>query len=894
MRPKIGPSAGLPARWSWPCLLNLVLTLSLALPQAGCGYFRDPQHADAGTASTDSAADPTTTREIPDLEDNVARTVNAVPGQPVVFSIRASGVGLSFQWLRDDVPIPGATDSSFTLLIVTPADDGAVFTVRVRNAQGATTSQPFTLHVATAAVAPSILTPPADLSTEAGQPAVFAVIAEGTPPFSYQWLRNNEVIPGAQTERYTIPVSSSDDDGARFSVRVGNVSGVLVTSAAATLSVRPQPGLYLVAGSAGGRGRLAGIGTSARFAEPVGLARDPAGNVYVADEANHTIFRIAPNLRVSIVAGRGEAGQDDGPAATATFNMPSGVVVDSHGNLFVVDSGSATVRRITPAGVVSTFAGVAGDSAWTDGPAGTGRLYTPKALTIDPDDNLYVAGIGGVRRIDPAGTISSVAGSAATGDQDGVGAAASFDYLRGIARAADGTLFVSDYGADSIRRISPTGDVTTVAGSSWNSGAVDGVGAGARFSQPQGIALDSSGNLFVADTNNQTVRRVSPEGNVTTVAGMAGVTGPDDGPAHAASFRAPSGLLIDPTGQLLITEVGNSQIRRLDALGTVTTLAGQALRSGYQDAHGDLARFSYPFGVAVTPTGGIVVADLQNAVLRLITRLGDVSTLAGLQGAPGMADGPAAAARFMAPFRATADTAGNIYIADMVACTIRRLGLDGQVTTVAGQAGDCRTVDGPLTDARLGQVVDVAVDPAGNVSFLERAHVIRRISTAGQVSTLAGAFNTAGYRDGPGSTALFNAPISLAALPDGDLLVADASNMVIRRVSPAGEVSTVAGQAGHGAIRDGLGTAAAFMLPTAVRVGSHGVAYVADQATLRRITPAGEVSTIAGAGDGQMGVGLGPLPGHLPSVTYGLAIDPRDERVVYLSAPDFVLRAVLP
>lgn len=338
-----------------------------------------------------------------------------------------------------------------------------------------------------------------------------------------------------------------------------------------------------IAGVAGLSGTNDGINSDARFYRPAGLALDQAGNIYVADQLNHTIRKIAPagtNWIVSTLAGlAGTLGSADGTNDQTRFNHPSGLAVDTAGNLFVTDNYNQTVRKLTPVGtncVVSTVAGLAGVKGSADGTNSDARFNAPRAIAVDNDDGLYVTDELNytVRGVKPARTnwvASTLAGSAGNiygGFVDGTNGDAEFNVLFGITRHSGGNLYVADFGNNAIRRIAPVGPdwvTTTVSGFSGNRGATDGPASTAMFNGPNGITVDASETMYVADQYNHTIRKVAPTNSswvVSTVAGLALQTGTNDGTSTSARFNWPWGIVVDQAGNLFVADSMNNTIRK--------------------------------------------------------------------------------------------------------------------------------------------------------------------------------------------------------------------------------------------------------------------------------------------------------------------------------------------
>lgn len=291
---------------------------------------------------------------------------------------------------------------------------------------------------------------------------------------------------------------------------------------------------------------------------------------------------------------------------------------------------------------------IAGDpctvcTATIDGTGSAARFNNPAGVAADGAGNLYVAekGSSTIRKVTPQGVATTVAGSAGQhGSLDASGSIARLDTPTRIKADRDGNLYVTDLGNKTIRKITPAGVVTTLAGSPGVCGSADGSGALAQFCDPQGIALDRSGNLFVTDTGNHTVRKIDPAGRVTTVAGSAGVCGSADGRGNAAQFCQPQDIAVDRWGTLYVADTANSTVRKITLDGVVTTLAGRAKECGTADGEGTAARLCQADGIAIDDEGDLFVADSGSATIRRITRRGTVSTVAGVAGQDRVVLGP--------------------------------------------------------------------------------------------------------------------------------------------------------------------------------------------------------------------------------------------------------------
>jgi sugar lactone lactonase YvrE len=319
-----------------------------------------------------------------------------------------------------------------------------------------------------------------------------------------------------------------------------------------------------------------------KFSGPYGVACDSANNVYVTDMRNHLVRKITPEGVVTTLAGSGTAGWQDGVGRSAMFSQPSGIAVAGDGTVYVSDYGTSRIRKITPSGNVTTLAG-SGKNQRADGQGTDASFSKPTGLAIGPDGNLYVADTVNcaVRRITPSGYVTTLVGGKKKGYQDGTGADALLADPTGITVDSGNVIYVSEIGNNRIRRIAPSGEVTTLAGDGYGgnhpgSGHFsDGSGEGATFDAPLGMAVDAAGNMYVADTYNQRIRRLSPSGAATTLAGSK-TSGAADGTGGAATFFRPSGVAVDKGGNVFVADQYNNRIRKITQAGVVTTFAGSA------------------------------------------------------------------------------------------------------------------------------------------------------------------------------------------------------------------------------------------------------------------------------------------------------------------------------
>ena len=610
-----------------------------------------------------------------------------------------------------------------------------------------------------------------------------------------------------------------------------------------------------------------GPATNAPLGELRGIAVDAAGNLFATDASNQIVVKVSPTGIVTVVAGNGTSGSsgDGGPATSAQLNRPWGVAVDAAGNVYVAEDWGSRMRRVSNSGVITTVAGTGGAGFSGDGgPAVGATLKNPAGVAVDSVGNLYIADYTNqrIRRISPDGTITTVVGNGTAGYSGDGGPAtlASLNSPIGIAVDTAGSLYIADTSNNRIRKIPRGGVITTVAGNGTCGFSGDlGPAVSASLCYPTSVAADAAGNLYIADHSNRRVRRVSPTGIITTVAGngTAAFSG-DGGVAVNASFYWPHGVAIDTTGNVHVTDAVNRRIRKFTPGGTIATVAGNGLYKAPND--GVLATSSFlnqPRDVVVDGAGNMYIVDGYNERVRKVGPAGIISTVAG-NGVRGFSGdgGPATAASLgFAPYGSVAlDSGGNLYISDSDSHRIRKVTPSGIISTVAGNGAAGFSGDGgPATQASLNWPWRVALDATGNLYVADRSNSrIRRISPTGIITTVAG--NGIGGFSGDGGAATsgsLNNPTGLAADFAGNLYVAEKEGNRIRRVSSGGVISTVAGDgtcrfSGDG----GLAAAATLCGPHGVAVDRAGNLLIADTQNhrVRKVDSVGIITTVAGTG----------------------------------------------
>ncbi|MFM2075102.1 MAG: hypothetical protein RJB34_1407 [Pseudomonadota bacterium] len=353
----------------------------------------------------------------------------------------------------------------------------------------------------------------------------------------------------------------------------------------------------------------------------VTVTTQPTGQTCTVTNGSGTVSTSnITNVGVSCKSGNGgnvttlagsSSGYADGQSTAAKFNAPSGVAVDSVGNVYVADTSNHMIRKIDSSGNVTTLAG--SSNGYADGQGTAAKFNRPFGVAVDSAGNVYVADTSNhkIRKIDSSGNVTTLAGSS-NSYADGQGTAAKFSYPYGVTVDSAGNVYVADSSNNKIRKIDSSGNVTTLAGSS--NGYADGQGTAVMFSYPSGVAVDSAGNVYVADSSNNKIRKIDSSGNVTTLAGSSFGYADDQG--TAAKFDSPAGVAVDSTGNVYVSDYYNHKIRKIDSSGKVTTLAGSS--SGYADGLGMTAKFLYPYGVAADSAGNVYVADRNNNRIRVI------------------------------------------------------------------------------------------------------------------------------------------------------------------------------------------------------------------------------------------------------------------------------------
>ncbi len=845
---------------------------------------------------------------------------------------------------------------------------------------------------------PVIISQPVSQATPPGGSASFNVAVAGTGPFTYQWQFNgvslqttNTISTVAGTGNYTF----TGDGGVATSAGLENPYGV-ACDAAGNLYVADYADNHVrrvdttgIITTVAGNGSITysgdgGAATNAGISKPSGLAVDTAGNLFITDY-NNRIRKVGTNGNITTVAGGG-AGGDGGLATSASLSNPTGVAVDAAGNLYIADKGNNRIRKVDASGIITTFAGtnVAG-FAGDGGSATNARLSSPASVALDASGNLYIADTGNnrVRKVNPTGVITTVAGTNVSGFTGDGGAAtnARLSGVSGVAVDAAGDLFILDSSNHRVRLVDTSGVISTVAGSGSASYSGDGGAAlSAGLYGPQGVALDSQGNVYIADSGNRvrqvllyaslpllkvnrsgiynagtyavvitnasgsitsspatltvqsppviTVQPLSPAATAgsnaafnVTVAGpgpfgyawwqgvtnlvqsgtnatlqLSAVTTNQNGNAYSVvitnaygsvtslvaslAVGLPPTILVQPVSQILLAGTNASFSVIAGGVGpfhyrwqfngaslpnnVITTVAGNG--SGTYAGDGGAATnasLNFPEGIALDAAGNLYIADHINARVRKVDANGVITTVAGNGSGTYSGDGGAATnAGLFRPSSVACDAAGNLFVADESGDRVRRVDPNGIITTVAGNGQSGSSGDGgPATSASFGGSFGVTVDAFGNLILSDEGIYppsnafghgrIREVSANGIITTVAGGGSSSPGDGGPATSAKLTYPTAVALDAAGNIYYADFYGGRIRKINTAGTISTVAGGGSNTNGDGGLATSAS-LSPLGVTVDPSGNVYIGDFGSyrVRKVDTNGIIISVAGGGSG--------------------------------------------
>lgn len=650
---------------------------------------------------------------------------------------------------------------------------------------------------------------------------------------------------------------------------------------------------------------------------PGSVAFDKNGNMYIADYFGGYIRKVSTSGVISIIAGNGEPGYngDNGPATEAQLFEPTGVAIDTAGNLYIADYGNYVVRKVDATGIITTFAGDYNATVYPsgdNGPATAAGFYSPYGVTVDSIGNVYITdnGAHNVRKVNTSGIITTIAGSAIgtsgyNGD-NGLATDALLNASENTAFDALGNMYIADYGNNRIRKVDAvSGIITTIAGTGTAGYNGDGITATtAQLNTPADIAFDATGNVYIADEGNNRIRKINiASGIISTVAGTgtAGYIGGDNGQATMAALNAPDGIAFNASGNLYIADFGNNCIREVNtASGIITTAANTATNTTINFG-------VYGGSIAFDNSGNMYISNADNIaadnIIRKVDAISGAVNIVCGTGAPGYNGDniTAAIAQLDIPADIVFDTANNMYIADRGNNRIRKVdAISGIITTIAGNGIGGYNGDGiTATTAELDSPSSIAFDASGNMYISDyNNNRIREVNTVGIINTIAGT-GTAGYTgdNGPATTAQIEDAWHISVDKTGSLYMVDRNGNYVRKINTAGIIGTIAGVGTYGYGGDG-GPAAIGILfqPTDVKADANGNVYIADAGNqrIRQIDTSGIITTVAGSGssnfsgDGSLATAAGlnfPCAVALDSSQNIYVVDKLNERVREILMP---------
>ena len=620
-----------------------------------------------------------------------------------------------------------------------------------------------------------------------------------------------------------------------------------------------------------------GKATEARLKIPAGLTFDKKGNLYIADRNNHRIRKVDTRGIITTVAGNGTAGfsGDGGKATQAQLSLPSGVVVDDKGNIYISDRSNDRVRVVDNKGIITTFAGNGVDGYKGDlGPATQAQLSKPFGLALDKKGNLYIADrvSNRVRKVNPQGIITTVAGDGGfffMGD-NGPAYRASLAGPTGIVVDKNGILYIADRNNNRIRSVDTQGMIRTVAGTGQQDYNGDAeMARDTNLYLPFGVALDQDGKLLIIDRSHYRIRRINPRsGSIETVAGngvkmFAG----DGGPATGAKLSFPHGIAVDKKGNVIFSDKGHYRIRRISPDGIIQTIAGTGIRGNIGDGLPALKASIYGATslklnnkqemFILSPSGFVSILRKidEKGMMQKVRDTVSKDYLESISKSKYKGKVQTGELAVITTFSDIAfDLKGNMFIADRLNHQIRKISAQGKITTIAGTGESAYYGDGgPASEAAFRDPSALVTDKEGNLYIADGANnMIRKIDTKGIVTTIAGNGNHENSGDGgPALKAGIRNMDYLAISPAGELHIVGMNSHIVRKVTKDGNIMTVAGKGFQGFFGDG-GPATKAMLksPSAITFDSKGNLFISDMGNnrIRKVDTSGIITTFAGSG----------------------------------------------
>jgi len=686
----------------------------------------------------------------------------------------------------------------------------------------------------------------------------------------------------------TVPVDAKTGSGKATETEISLVDGITLDKKGniyiamrehniiSRIDTKGMMSRYVGSGESGFSGD-GGPAIKASLRIPAGLAFDLEGNLYIADRENHRVRKVDTSGNISTFAGTGKAGfsGDGGPAAKASLNLPSGVVADKKGNLFISDRSNDRIRVVDKKGVIRTYAGsgVAGFQG-DAGPALKAQLDKPFGITLDKSGNLYIADRNNnrVRKVSSEGIITTVAGDGGfffMGD-NGPAYRASVAAPTGVSVDSKGNLYIADRNNNRIRVVDKLGMIRTVVGTGQQD--YNGDSEAARETNlylPFTLTVDSNDKLLVVDRSHYRIRRIDPKnGQVETVAGnglklFAG----DGGPATGATLSFPHGMSVDKYDNLIFSDKGHFRIRRITPEGVINTIGGNGIRGNVGDNIPALeANFYNVTTIAQNPKGDMYMSSPSGFVslIRKLDAKGFVHDFMDTASPKYLESIKKSKYKGLVQTGAVAtitqfsdivfDPKGNLFISDRLNHQIRKIDTEGNISTIAGTGDSDHDGDGgPALEATFRDPNSLASDKDGNIYVADTANnLIRKIDTNGIVTTFAG--NGEHTDSGDGGSALKAGIRSMDDIefsPEGELHILGTNTHKVRKITKDGKIMTVAGNGYSGFFGDGgLATKAMLKNPAAIIFDSKGNLYIADMGSnrIRKVDTQGIITTFAGTG----------------------------------------------
>ena len=582
----------------------------------------------------------------------------------------------------------------------------------------------------------------------------------------------------------------------------------------------------------------AGPATSSDLNHPDGVAVDSSGNVYIADTINDVIEKVTPSGTLSIIAGTPghHAPPTPGPATSSSLYHPAGVAVDGSGNVYIADTDNEMVEEVTTGGTLSIIAGTGTSGAPTPGPATSSDLSNPSGVAVDSSGNVYIADTNNqvVEKVTPGtpGTLSIAAGTGTSGaPTPGPATSSDLSDPSGVATDSSGDVYIADQANGRIEEVTPSGTLSIIAGTGGQGPPTPGPATSSNLYNPAGVAVDSSGDVYISDGLAGVVAEVA-SGSLSIAAGLIDYGPPTAGPATSSDLSDPSAVAADRVGDLYVADPLNDVIEKVTSGGTLSIFAGTG-RTGVPTAGpATSSDLNHPDGVAVDSSGNVYIADTINDVIEKVTPSGTLSIIAGTPGhhAP-PTPGPATSSSLYHPAGVAVDGSGNVYIADTDNEMVEEVTTGGTLSIIAGTGTSGAPTPGPATSSDLSNPSGVAVDSSGNVYIADTNNqVVEKVTpgTPGTLSIAAGTGTSGAPTPGPATSSDLSDPLGVATDSSGDVYIADQANGRIEEVTPSGTLSIIAGTGGQGPPTPGPATSSNLHSPAAVAVDRYGNLFIAD------------------------------------------------------------------